>query len=68
MNTYTKNLSVADGAAFAKGLQVFLDLGDKLVRLDLKGDNTADCTFEEGPPPPAAQPATAPGAPKAKQG
>lgn len=61
MNTYTKNLSLANGTSFATGLQVFLDLGDKLIRIDLKNDGTADCTFEQAPAPPAAKPAAAPG-------
>ncbi len=64
MNTYTKNLSLANGTSFATGLQVFLDLGDKLIRIDRKGDGTADCTFEEGQATPVAQPA-APGSPSA---
>ncbi len=65
MSTYTKNLSLANGTSFATGLQVFLDLGDQLIRIDLKGDGTADCTFEQAPATPAAKPAVAPGGPSA---
>ena len=45
--SYTKNLSLADGKAFARALKVFLDLGDKLIKIVIKNDNTADCIFEK---------------------
>lgn len=45
--TYTKNLSTSDGKAFVRALKVYLDLGDKLTKIIMNADNTADCTFEQ---------------------